>query len=107
MFAMSSNDFIMTMALVLLVIGIIVLGIGVFTLVKKVLGKELNTIADQTVKIAQKGITDEISGLVGNARALIEVLNEMVKTATGIGIFLVILGALLMAGAYLLVKSIG
>jgi uncharacterized protein YoxC len=97
----------MTMALVLLAIGVIVLGIGVYTLVKKVLGKELNTIAAQTVKIAQKGITDEISGLVGNARALIEVLNEMVKTTTGIGIFLVILGGLLMAGAYLLVKSLG
>lgn len=106
MFAMSSNDFIMTMALVLLAIGVIVLGIGIYTLIKKVLGKELNTIADQTVKIAQKGITDEISGLVGNARALIEVLNEMVKTTTGIGIFLVILGALFMAGAYLLVRSI-
>lgn len=106
MFAMSSTDFIMTMAIVLLVIGVVVLGIGVYTLIKKVLGKELNTIADQTVKIAQKGITDEISGLVGNARALIEVLNEMVKTATGIGIFLVILGALLMAGAYLLVKGL-
>jgi uncharacterized protein YoxC len=97
----------MTMALVLQAIGVIVLGIGVYTLIKKVLGKELNTIADQTVKIAQKGITDEISGLVGNARALIEVLNEMVKTTTGIGIFLVILGGLLMAGAYLLVKSLG
>jgi uncharacterized protein YoxC len=97
----------MTMALVLLAIGVIVLGIGVYTLIKKVFGKELNTIADQTVKIAQKGITDEISGLVGNARALIEVLNEMVKTTTGIGIFLVILGGLLMAGAYLLVKSLG
>ena len=107
MFAMSTNDFIMTMALVLLVVGVIVLGIGVFTLIKKVLGKELNTIADQTVKIAQKGLTDEISGLVGNARALVEVLNDMVKTTTGIGIFLVILGALLMAGAYLLVKNIG
>lgn len=106
MYAMSSNDFIMTMALVLLAIGVVVLGIGVYTLIKKVLGKELSTIADQTVKIAQKGITDEISGLVGNARALIEVLNEMVKTATGIGIFLVILGGLLMAGAYLLVRSI-
>ena len=107
MYAISSNDFIMTMALVLLVIGVVVLGIGVFTLIKKVLGKELDTISDQTVKIAQKGITDEISGLVGNARALIEVLNEMVKTATGIGIFLVILGVLLMAGAYLLVKNLG
>ena len=74
MYAMSSNDFIMTMALVLLVIGVVVLGIGVFTLIKKVLGKELDTIADQTVKIAQKGITDEISGLVGNARALAQMM---------------------------------
>jgi len=41
MFAMSSNDFIMTMAIVLLVMGVIVLGIGVYTLIKKVLGKEI------------------------------------------------------------------
>lgn len=107
MFSMSVSDFIMTMALVLLVIGVVILGIGVYTLIKKVLGKQLNTIADQTTKIAQKGVTEEISGLVGNARSLIEVLNEMVKTATGIGIFLVVLGILLMAGAYLLVKSMG
>lgn len=107
MFSMSVSEFIMTMALVLLVIGVVILGIGVYTLIKKVLGKQLNTIADQTTKIAQKGVTEEISGLVGNARSLIEVLNEMVKTATGIGIFLVVLGILLMAGAYLLVKSMG
>ena len=105
MFSMSSNDFLMTMALVLLVIGVVILGIGVYTLIKKVLGKELETIASQTAKIAQKGVTEEIAGLVGNARGLIEVLNEMVKTATGIGVFLVLLGAALMAAAYALVKS--
>lgn len=107
MFSMSVSDFLMTMALVLLVGGVIILGIGVYTLIKKVLGKELNTIADQTAKIAQKGVTDEISGLVGNARALIEVLNEMVKTTTGIGVFLVILGAVLLVAAYFLVTHIG
>ncbi len=107
MFSMSVSDFLMTMALVLLVSGVVILGIGVYTLIKKVLGKELNTIADQTAKIAQKGVTDEISGLVGNARALIEVLNEMVKTTTGIGVFLVILGAVLLVGAYFLVTHIG
>jgi hypothetical protein len=107
MFSMSVSDFLMTMALVLLVGGVVILGIGVYTLIKKVLGKELNTIADQTAKIAQKGITDEISGLVGNARALIEVLNEMVKTTTGIGVFLVVLGAVLLVGAYFLVTHIG
>ena len=107
MVSMGVSDFVMTMALVLLVFGVIVLGFGIFTLVKKVLGKELNLIAEQTAKIAQKGVTEEISGLVGNARALIEVLNEMVKTTTGISIFLILFGTLLMAGAYLLVKSIG
>lgn len=107
MFSMSVSDFLMTMALVLLVVGVVILGTGVYTLIQKVLGKELNTIADQTAKIAQKGVTDEISGLVGNARALIEVLNEMVKTTTGIGVFLVILGAVLLVGAYFLVTHIG
>ena len=107
MVSMGVSDFVMTMALLLLVIGVIVLGFGIFTLVKRVLGKEWNLIAEQTAKIAQKGVTEEISGLVGNARALIEALNEMVKTTTGISVFLILFGTLLMAGAYLLVKSIG
>ena len=55
MVSMGVSDFVMTMALLLLVIGVIVLGFGIFTLVKRVLGKELNLIAEQTAKIAQKG----------------------------------------------------
>jgi hypothetical protein len=106
MFSMTVNDFLLTMACALLLCGVVILGIGVYTLIGKLMGKELRTIADQTAKIAQKGITDEISGLVGNARSLIEVLNEMVKTTAGVGIFLVILGFLLMAAAYVLVLQI-
>jgi hypothetical protein len=82
------------------------MGIGVITLIGKFNGKELRTIADQTTKLAQKGITEEISGLVGNARSLIEALDQMVKTTAGIGIFLVILGALLLTAAYVLVTRI-
>ena len=106
MFSMTVNDFLLTMACALLLCGVVILGIGVYTLIGKLMGKELRTIADQTAKIAQKGITDEISGLVGNARSLIEVLNETVKTTAGAGTFLVILGFLLMAAAYVLVLQI-
>ena len=106
MFSMTVNDFLLTMACALLLCGVVILGIGVYTLIGKIMGKELRTIADQTAKIAQKGITDEISGLVGNARSLIEVLNDMVKTTAGIGILLVVLGFLLMAAAYVLVLQI-
>ena len=70
------------------------------------MGKELQTIADQTSKLAQKGITDDVAGLVGNARTLIEALNQMVKTTAGVGIFLVIIGFVLLAAAYGLVLQI-
>jgi len=106
MFSMTVNDFLLTMATVLLVGGVILIGIGVFILVKKLMGKELQTIAEQTTKLAQKGITDDISGLVGNARTLIEALNEMVKTTAGIGILFMIVGFVLMVAAYALVMQI-
>ena len=106
MFSMTVNDFLLTLATVLVVCGVIILGIGVFTLVKKLMGKELQTIADQTSKLAQKGITDDVAGLVGNARTLIEALNQMVKTTAGVGIFLVIIGFILLAAAYGLVIQI-
>jgi len=106
MFSMTVNDFLLSMATALLICGIVILGIGVYTLIGKLMGKELRTIADQTTKLAQKGITEEISGLVGNARTLIEALNGMVKTTAGVGILLMVLGFLLLASAYALVLQI-
>lgn len=106
MFSMTVNDFLLTMAIALLVCGIGILGIGVFTLIGKLMGKELTTIAEQTAKLAQKGITEDVAGLVGNARTLIEALNQMVKTTAGVGIFLIILGFALLGAAYALVLQI-
>ena len=106
MFSMTVSDFLLTMAIVLLICGVVLLGIGVYILIGKLMGKELRTIAEQTTKLAQKGITDDVSGLVGNARTLIEALNNMVKTTAGVGILLMMLGFLLMGAAYALVLKI-
>jgi hypothetical protein len=106
MFSMTVNDFLLSMATVLLICGIVLLGIGVYTLVGKLMGKELRTIADQTTKLAQKGITEDVAGLVGNARTLIEALNGMVKTTAGVGVFLMLLGFVLLGAAYALVLQI-
>lgn len=106
MFSMTVSDFLLSMATALLISGLVVLGIGVFILVRKLMGKELTTIAEQTTKLAQKGITDDVTGLVGNARTLIEALNTMVKTTAGIGLLLMILGFVLLAAAYALVLQI-
>jgi hypothetical protein len=107
MFSMTVNDFLLTMAICLLGGGMLMLAVGVFIMVRKLMGKELQNISEQTTKLAQKGITDDISGLVGNAGSLIESLNNLTKTTAGIGILIVIISLLLLGAAYALVIHIG
>jgi hypothetical protein len=107
MFSMTVNDFLLTMAISLLAGGMVMLGVGVFIMVKKLMGKELQNISEQTTKLAQKGITDDISGLVGNAGSLIDSLNNLTKTTAGVGIFIVLIAFLLLGAAYALVLRIG
>ncbi len=106
MIAMSVNDFILTMAVAALGMGFITFLIGVIVVVAKVMGKDTQTIAAETTKLAQKGITDDVSGLVGNASVLLDSLKDFVRTAAGMGIFLIMTGILLMACAFVLINQI-
>lgn len=87
---------------ILMLVGMFLLGgltfvTGVAILVSGAWGRDLRTITTQTTRLAQKGIAEDISGLVGNASNLLTTINEMIRTATGIGVFLTVAGALLMA----------
>ncbi len=53
-----------------------------------------------------KGIADDVAGLVGNASNLLSATNDLVRTSAGIGVFLAILGFLLMTAATWLVLKI-
>ena len=83
-------------------LGVIALAAGIFILFRKVMGDELKVIATQTTRLAQKGIAEEITGLVGNASALLEALNQLVRTTTGVGVFLTLIGFILLVVAYYL-----
>lgn len=106
MFSIQLDDFLLTMASVVILLGVGTMIAGVVVLLSRVLGKDVRTIADQTSKMAQKGIAEEMAGLVGNASALLDALNNLVKTAAGIGIFLVFVGIGLMVLAYFLITLI-
>ncbi|MEN4013273.1 MAG: hypothetical protein AB1453_06570 [Chloroflexota bacterium] len=97
---MTKNDFLLTTAGVALALGVLMWLIGVTLLVSRVLGGDVKRIAEQTTRLAQKGIAEEIAGLVGNASTLIESLNQMIRTTAGIGAFLVIAGMLMVAAAF-------
>jgi hypothetical protein len=73
--------------------GVIILLVGIW-------GYDQQALLAQTNRIAQKGLTEELSGLVGNASTLLSTLNDMVRTRNGIGFILIFTGGLLMVTAY-------
>ena len=102
----SPNTMMLTMAAILFVIGAITIGIGIYIMTSQALSKHVQVIANQTTKLAQKAIADEVSGLVGNASALLEALNQLVRSTAGIGIFLIITSLVLFAATYGLISNL-
>ena len=86
--------------------GIICLVLSVFILAQQAMSRNIQPIADATTKLAEKGIPDGVPGLVGNASLLIGSLNDLAKSNTGIGVFLVFLSLVLFAGAYYFLKPL-
>jgi hypothetical protein len=99
---MIKEDLITLLTLVFMGLGLISFITGFIVLLTRVLGKGISQIAKETQKVVQKGITEEIASIIGNASVLIDSLNQMVTTAAGIGVFLMVLGVLLMAGSFAL-----
>jgi len=94
------------MVMGLFILGAITLLVGIILLITRSAGKEVRTLATQTAKLAKKGIAEDVAGLVGNASNLLSATNELVRTSAGIGVFLAVLGFLLMAAAIWLVLQI-
>ncbi len=85
-------------------VGVFLLGVltfltGGLILVTNVLRRDLYDLARQTARVAQKGLAEDLSGLVGNASTLMSTINEMARTTAGIGIFLTLLGLALITVA--------
>jgi hypothetical protein len=70
---------------------------GMLNLTLRAAGSEIKTLAAQTARLAQKGIAEDVAGLVGNATALLDSMNQLVRTARGVGIMLCLFGLLVMA----------
>lgn len=106
MVSMTINDVLLTMTICIFFVGIVSLGAGVFILVSRVLNDDLRVLAQETSQLAKKGISDDISGLVGNASILLDSLNELIQTTRGIGLTLILLGMGLVVVAYFLLQRI-
>jgi len=84
------------MAAGLFLIGLVTFATGVAVLVFRSIGQDTRTISKQVSVLAEKGVTEDISGLVGNASSLLSATSELIRTTKGIGVFLIISGSLSM-----------
>jgi hypothetical protein len=104
MFVYEVSDIVFILASSLTILGVISIAAGIIVLITRVTGKNVHSIATQTARLAQKGITEEIAGLVGNASSLMEAINQLARTSAGIGVFLVMFGFIMLVSAFAMVK---
>ncbi len=106
MITINATDFTLTLAIILAVMGIITFLVGIIILAFKVKSDEFNSITEQSAKLMEKGLVDNVSDLMGSTTSLLDTINQMVKTKAGIGVFLVLITFVLFGVAYYLMTSL-
>lgn len=99
MISIPADQLMLLMAITLFILGLLGVIVGIAILVTRTASQEVRTLATQTTRLAQKGLSDDIVGLVGNTSALLDALNALVRTTAGIGVFITIVGLLMMVAS--------
>jgi len=80
---------------------------GAFVMISRGYSRDVQALAAHTARLGRKGLAEEVTGLVTSATELMTSINNLAKTATGIGIFLILLGIGLLGASYWLVTQMG
>jgi hypothetical protein len=104
----------MTPDTVRLAMGLAFFPVGLFAIISGLLilmagpyRQEAKILAQQSARLSQKGLTDNISLVAQSATALVDAVNNLIRTSSGNAIALVVVGALLEAAAYWLLAIAG
>jgi hypothetical protein len=93
---MTPGQWLVLAALMMFLVGLLTFITGAIILVLRSRDREMDALTAQTSQLVNKGLAEDVAGLVGNASALLNAMNDLARTQNGIGIILLITGALLM-----------
>lgn len=96
MLQVTPEQLLINMTFTIFLIGLLSFLTGATILVLRSRNSDLSELTTQTSQMVKKGLAENISGLVGNASALLNAMNELTRTQNGIGVILLVSGALLM-----------
>lgn len=90
---------VMIMVATLFLLGMATFVAGIWILMRRASSSDVKALAVQAARLAQKGLAEDVAGLVGNASNLMDSMNQLVRTTRGVGVFLTLLGLLIMGFA--------
>ena len=99
MHAQNLSDLLLIIITCLFLLGTVTFVTGIIILLTRSMGKDMQAITKQTNQLVKKGMLEELSGLVGNASALLTASSNMVRTTAGIGMLIAVLGLLQISAA--------
>jgi hypothetical protein len=106
MIPLNLTDLQIVISVTVFILGCLCIFLGAFLLITRSYSKEIKALAQNSSRIGQKGITDEVAGLVSSASELVTAVNELVKTSSGVGVFLIALGLAMIAASYWVIMQI-
>ena len=106
MIPLSTIDMQMIIATTAFILGCMCVLLGIFVLVSRGYSKEIRALATHSARIGRKGMAEEVTGLVNSASELVGALNSLVKTASGAGLFLILMGVGMIAASYWVVDQV-
>jgi sensor histidine kinase YesM len=92
--------------LILLGSGMLCLLVGILILISRGFSKEMRTLADTSTELGKRAINHDMTSLANSVAEILSTVNQMMKTAAGVGAFLILVGVGLMAAAYWLTSNL-
>jgi hypothetical protein len=92
--------------LILLGSGLLSLLAGILILIGRSFTREMRTLADTSTELSKRAINHDMTSLAESVTEILSQVNQLMKTAAGVGAFLIIVGVVLMAGAYWLTSGL-
>lgn len=95
------------MSVCLFLLGLCSCIAGLWTILSKEYQQALKSISAQSAKISSKAITDAgVAPLIEASSRLIEAINQLIRTAVGVGVFLCLAGGMLCLVAFWMLSTL-
>jgi hypothetical protein len=91
--------------LILLGSGLLCLLAGILILIGRSFTREMRTLADTSTELSKRALNHDMTSLAESVTEILSQVNQLMKTAAGVGAFLIVIGVGLMAGAYWLTSG--